>query len=112
MTNVLEFPIRSFGIETAIEYSEEEFINEINGCGYDDSAFKITLTPMLEDDFGDKGGWVFMFYHPVEDMLCIVSDKEGCLKQYTIEQALKVMEKLHEFDEICFSLERNIIDKL
>ena len=108
MSNVLRFP----SSEDVELYTEDEFINELNGAGHDDSEFRVCLSRLVEDQFGEKGEWCFSFAHPEELKLCVVisgtekRDGEYMLKEYSLADAVSMIEKIDGFDDLCLIMER------
>ena len=51
-----------------------EFINVMNGEGYDDCAFEIAINPDLCHEDGYLNGWSFSFYNPISRRAVVVCD--------------------------------------
>jgi len=110
MSNIVKFPPSVGGIDF---YTENEFIGELNGAGFDDSEFQVSLSRMTEDNFGDKGGWVILFYQSEEGSVCGVSHDSGevgVLKEYRIQDAVKLLENSVGFDDVSFSVRSTLIE--
>jgi len=51
-----------------------EFIDIMNGEGYDDCAFEIAISPDLCPEDGYLNGWRFSFYNPISRRAVVVCD--------------------------------------
>jgi len=57
-------------------YTLKEFIYTMNGEGYDDSEFKIRITPFADPDDGYIEGWWLSFIHGETGQYCVVAQDD------------------------------------
>lgn len=57
-------------------YTVKEFKAVMNGTGYDDSEFKISIAPFTDPDDHYIEGWFLTFIHAEEDQFCVVAEDD------------------------------------
>ena len=57
-------------------YTVDEFKAVMNGAGYDDSEFKIYISPFADPDDNYVEGWFISFFHAEHCRYCVVAQDD------------------------------------
>ena len=86
--------------ESAIDlYSVDEFLNALDGMGFDDSAFEVFIKPFTFPD-GSLDGWFISFINAEEGRYCVVAEDgyEGVddfiIKSMSLDEVASTLNKL------------------